>query len=55
MVVKNIIKDMLPNIWPMLAFVSVVAITLRVAYLLKSSKKIVIHKEIMSLIFVIYI
>ena len=55
MVVKNIIKDMLPSIWPMVLFISVVAITLRAAYLLKGSRKFVIHKEIMSLIFIIYI
>lgn len=55
MVVKNIIEEMWPNIWPMIVFISVVAITLRGFYLLKGSKKIVLHKEIMSLICIIYI
>lgn len=54
MVVREIIKDMLPSMWPLITFVSVVAISLRLAYL-KGSKKFVLHKELMSLIFIIYI
>ena len=55
MVVKNIILDMWPSIWPMLVFVSIVAISIRGAYLFKGSKKFVLHKEIMSLVFILYI
>ena len=55
MVVKNIIGEMLPSIWPLIVFISVVAITLRCAYLFKGSKKFVLHKEILSLVFIIYI
>lgn len=55
MVVKNIIEEMLPNMWPMMLFISVVAITLRCFYLFKGSRKFVLHKEIMSLVFIIYI
>lgn len=55
MVVKSIIDDMLPNIWPLVLFISVVAITLRCAYLFKGSKKFVLHKELLSLVFIIYI
>ncbi len=55
MVVKNIIEEMIPNMWPMMAFISVVAITLRCFYLFKGSKKFILHKEIMSLVFIIYI
>ena len=54
MVVKKIIMDMLPSMWPMITFVSVVAISLRLAYL-KGSRKLVLHKELMSLVFIIYI
>ena len=54
MVVKEIIKDMLPSMWPMITFVSVVAISLRLAYL-KGSKRLVLHKELMGLVFIIYI
>ena len=55
MVVKGIIDDVFPNIWPLVAFVSVVAIVLRGAYLFSGSKKVVIYKEILGLIFIIYI
>ena len=55
MIVKGIIDDVLPNIWPLVAFVSVVAILLRGVYLFQGSKKVVIYKEILGLIFVIYI
>ena len=55
MVVKNIIEDMWPNMWPMIVFISVVAITLRLFYLFRGSKKFILHKEVMSLVFIIYI
>ena len=54
MVVKEVIKDMLPSMWPMLVFVSVVAISLRLAFL-KGSRKFVLHKELMALVFILYI
>ena len=54
MVVKEIIKDMLPTMWPLITFVSVVAISLRIAFL-KGSKRFVLHRELMALIFIIYI
>ncbi len=55
MVVKNIIEEMLPSMWPMLLFISVVAVTLRCFYLFKGSRKFVLHRELMSLVFIIYI
>ena len=55
MVVKNIILDMLPSIWPMLLFVTIVAVSIRGAYLMKSNKKFVFHKELLSLVFILYV
>lgn len=55
MIVKGIIDDVFPSIWPLVAFVSVVAIALRGAYLFHGSKKVVIYKEILGLVFIIYI
>ncbi len=55
MIVKGIIKDVFPSIWPLVLFVSVVLITLRVFYIFKGSRKVVIYKEILGLVFVIYI
>ena len=54
MVVREIIKDMLPSMWPLITFVSVVAISLRLAYL-KGSRRFVLHRELMALVFIIYI
>lgn len=55
MITKKMIAEILPNIWPLIAFVSVILITLRGIYLLRSSKKFILHKELMSLIFIIYV
>ena len=55
MIVKNIINEMLPSIWPLIVFISIVAITLRGAYLLKHKKKFVLYKEVLALIFILYI
>ena len=54
MLVRNIIMDMLPSMWPLLTFVSVVAISMRIAFL-KGSKRFVLHRELMALVFIIYI
>ena len=55
MVVKSIIEDMWDSIWPMITFISIVAVTIRGAYLFRGSKKLVLHKELLSWIFIIYI
>ncbi len=55
MVVKNVIVDMLPSIWPLLVFVSVVAITLRCMYLYREGSKFILHKELLDLVFILYI
>ena len=55
MVVKSIIEDMWDRIWPMITFISIVAVTIRGAYLFRGSKKLVLHKELLSWIFIIYI
>jgi len=54
MVVREIISDMLPSMWPLIVFVSVVAVSLRLAFL-KGSKRFVFHRELMALVFIIYI
>ena len=54
MIAKEVIMDMLPTMWPLITFVSVVAISLRIAFL-KGSKRFVLHRELMALVFIIYI
>lgn len=55
MVVKKIISDMWGSIWPMITFISIIAITLRAAYVFRGSKKFVLHKEILSWLFIVYV
>ena len=55
MVVKSIIEDMWDSIWPMITIISIIAVTIRGAYLFRGSKKLVLHKELLSWIFIIYI
>ena len=55
MIVRDIIKDVAPSIWPLILFVSIVYISLRGTYLFKGSRKVVIYKEILTLVFIIYI
>ena len=54
MLVKKIIMDMLPSMWPLITFVCVVAISMRLTFL-KGSKKFILYKELMTLVFIIYI
>lgn len=55
MIVKELIGSMLPSIWPLIFFVCIIAVTLRIAYLLHGNNRIVFHKEILHLIFIVYI
>lgn len=53
--VPKLAIDIVVNLWPMIALMSIVLITIRIAYLLSHNKKIYLIKEIISLCFIIYI
>ena len=55
MIVKNIIEDIMPDIWPMVLIIVVILSSLRIAFLLNNNKKFCLHKEVLSLIFIVYI
>jgi len=55
MIIKNLVEDIMPDIWPMVLIITVIISSLRIAYLLNNKKKFCLHKEVLSLIFVIYI
>jgi len=55
MVVKEIIGNVLPNIWPLVFFVCLVATTLRITYLVRGNHRFILHKEFIHLLFIIYI
>lgn len=42
------------QIWPMLLVCSIIMIVLRIAYLIKNKKKIIIHHEVIMFVFIIY-
>lgn len=51
----NTIKSILYNIWPMVFIVTIILVTLRLAYLLKTQTKFVLYKEILALGFALYV
>ena len=53
--IRNIFSDVMPDIWPMLIIILVIICSLRITYLIKKHKKFYLHKELISLIFIIYI
>lgn len=53
--VLDIFSKALNNIWPIIAIFLIVVIFVRISYLITNNKKIVLYKEVLFLIFVIYI
>ena len=55
MIVKDVILDILPSIWPMLVIILVILVSLRIVYLFNNKKAIVLYQELLMLVFIIYI
>lgn len=55
MIVKDVILEILPSIWPMLVIILVILVSLRIAYLVKNKNKAVLYQELLMLVFIIYI
>ena len=53
--IKNVFMDVIPDIWPMLIIILVIICTLRITYLITKHKKFQLHKELIALIFIVYI
>lgn len=53
--IKNIFTDVIPDIWPMLIIILVIVCSLRITYLVIKHKKFYLHKELIALIFIVYI
>lgn len=51
----NTFIKIFPGIWPMIIIITVIAISIRLAYLFTRHKRISIFQEILSLIFILYI
>ena len=53
--IVDTIRNAFENTWPMLTIFLVVVITIRIAYLRNSNKEFVFYKEILYLVFIIYV
>lgn len=53
--IKSVFMDVIPDIWPMLIIILVIASSLRVTYIITKHKKFLLHKEIIYLISIVYI
>lgn len=53
--IKNIVYDVFPDIWPMLIIILVILCSLRITYLITKHKKFQLHKELIYLICIIYV
>ena len=51
--IRNIFNDVMPGIWPMLIIILVIICSLRITYLMTRHKKFYLHKELISLIFIV--
>ena len=52
---NNMISSILPDLLPVIIIITVIACSLRIAYLIKHHKKLVLYKELYALIFILYI
>lgn len=53
--VRDVIYDILPDIWPMVIIITVIVSTLRLAYVTRNKKSFYLYKELLGLMFMIYI
>lgn len=53
--IRVLLLDNVINMWPMVVLITVIASSLRIAYLIKYNKKFVFHRELLALIFMVYI
>ncbi|MBR1936486.1 MAG: VanZ family protein [Bacilli bacterium] len=51
---KNTIQSVINFTWPMIVISIVIIVSLRLSYLIKNKEKIVLYREIMMLVFIIY-
>lgn len=53
--IKNMITGYFPNVWPMIIIITVIACSLRVAYIMKKNQKFCFYKELFILLFILYV
>lgn len=53
--IRQSILEILGEVWPTILISSVIIISMRVVYLIKNKQKIILYKELLFLIFIIYV
>lgn len=53
--IRNMITSLFPDVWPIIIIITVIACSLRIAYLIKKGAKFCFYKELLSLIFILYV
>ena len=53
--IRNMITSLFPDVWPIIIIITVIACSLRIAYLIKKGPKFCFYKELLSLIFILYV
>ena len=53
--IRRSLLEILGQVWPTILISSVIVISMRLVYLIKNKQKIVFYKELLSLIFIIYV
>ena len=53
--IKETFLEIIKDIWPMLVIITVIITSLRIAYLIKTGKKLSLYKDLLYLVFIIYI
>ncbi len=53
--IRRSLLEILGEVWPTILISSVIAISMRTVYLIKNKQKIVFYKELLALIFIIYV
>ena len=53
--IRNLITSFLPDVWPIIIIITVIACSLRIAYLVKNNHKFCFYKELFMLIFILYV
>lgn len=53
--IRNTVLEIFGETWPTIIISMVIIISLRIVYLIKNNRKIVLYQELMSLLFIIYV
>lgn len=53
--IKNIITGYFPDVWPIIIIITVIACSLRIAYLIKNNQRFCFYKELFMLLFILYV